>query len=165
MHVTTDYDWWSLALFLVIILAIIIIIWGEYVSHDCIEHKTCTHSAERPSPNDETVDYIEKLQGMVDMNNDFVIWRRALLAALIAVIPIVYYLRGRMPTWVEALVVILIVYLHLRLMQMLSNVPNSVPISCIDILGLVYVHQQGRLITLLLIKLYLLLNRWVVMRI
>ena len=104
-------DWASIILFTLIILGIIVIIYGEYVAHDCIEHKTCTHSAERPQANDDNDDYIKKLQGMVKNNNDYVIWRRALLAALISVIPIVYYLRGRFPTWAEVLVVVLIIFL------------------------------------------------------
>lgn len=103
-------DWSSIILLIVILLAIILIIYGEYVAHDCIGHKKCTHSAERPSPSDDNAEYIRKLQGMVRNNNDYVIWRRALLAALIAVIPIVYYLRGRFPTWIEVFVVVLIVF-------------------------------------------------------
>lgn len=110
MHCTSEYDWWSLILFLVIIISIIIIVSSEYIAHDCIEHKSCNHSADRPSPDDSTIEYIEKLQYMVQVNNDFVIWRRALLAGLVACVPIIYYLRGRFPTWVEALVVILIIF-------------------------------------------------------
>jgi len=94
-------------LYLVIIMLalIIFLVWWEYTDHDCIPGKNCQHSVPAPTSKDPSPIFIDKLLEMVRNNYSYVTWRQALLAGLIAAIPIVYFLKRRMPTLFEWIVV------------------------------------------------------------
>lgn len=96
---------------IIILVAIFIIIYAEYVAHDCVPHKTCTHSVEAPSPDDDRNTYIDKISDMITNNNDYVAWRQSLLVSLIVTIPIAYYARKRLPNFTDAIIIIPIVFI------------------------------------------------------
>jgi hypothetical protein len=84
---------------------IIFLLWWEYIDHDCIPGKVCKHSVPAPTPQDTNNAFLDKLLEMVRSNYTYVSWRQALLAGLIGAIPVVYFLKQRMPTIFEWLVV------------------------------------------------------------
>ena len=102
------------ALILVIIIVIILVV-SEYVAHDCVPHKTCNHSAPKPEEGDDIQTYIQKIGKMVENNYDYVIWRQALLVGLLLPLILVYYLRGRLPTLMEWVIVGLIIFIGVYL--------------------------------------------------
>jgi hypothetical protein len=95
-------------MYLIIIIMLIVIIfllWWEYIDHDCIPGKTCRHSVPAPTSTDSNPAFLDKLLEMVRANYTYVSWRQALLAGLIGAIPVVYFLKQRMPTLFEWIVV------------------------------------------------------------
>lgn len=97
-----------LILFMGFIVAILI--YWEYSEHDCIAQKSCGKSCPEPRSHNDPLEYIDKIQGMVKNNYDYVSWRLALLAGIIAALPIVYYLEYRVPTLFEWIVVAMLVF-------------------------------------------------------
>ena len=91
-------------------LIVSILIYYEYVDHDCIPGKSCHQSVPKPQSNDDLLESIDKIRNMVRNNYDFVSWRLALLAGIIVALPIVYYLECRVPTIFEWLIVALLVF-------------------------------------------------------
>jgi len=91
-------------------LIVAILIYWEYCDHDCLPHKSCNQRAPKPKPCDDSLEYIDKIRGMVRNNYDFVSWRLALLAGIIAALPIVYYLECRVPTLFEWIIVAILVF-------------------------------------------------------
>ena len=65
------------------LLLIIIIIIAEYISHDCIPGKQCSHAVTLPDPNADYSEFIDGIQQMVRVNTFFAFWRLALLAGLV----------------------------------------------------------------------------------
>ena len=90
---------------ILIIIAVLIVLVAEYRAHDCVPHKICSHRAPKPGSEDNDLEYIDKIKGMVKNNYDFVIWRQALLAGLVIPLPIIFYLKGRLPTLLEWFIV------------------------------------------------------------
>nr|QBK91097.1 MAG: 3 transmembrane helices protein [Pithovirus LCPAC202] len=95
-------------IFVVIVIIILIIL--EYRDHDCIPGKTCIHSSPEPNSEDDDIEYVDKLINMVRNNYDYISWRQALLVGLIVPFIIIYYLKGRLPTLMELLIVGIIVF-------------------------------------------------------
>lgn len=93
------------------IVLVIVLIYSEYVAHDCIPHKVCNHSVPAPTDEDSNSEFIDKVIDMVQNNTDYVLWRQALLVGLISSIPVIYYLRRRLPTYIEWVAVTLLVFL------------------------------------------------------
>lgn len=99
---------------LVLIIGIgsgIILLYSEYIAHDCVPGKKCTHSVQPPDPDDDYDVYISKLTNMVRNNYDFVSWRQSLLAGILAALLVIFYLRGRLATLMELFVVVIIVFI------------------------------------------------------
>ena len=96
---------------LVTLLLVVILLYSEYVAHDCIPHKVCNHSVPQPAEEDTNSVFIDKTIDMVNNNTDYVVWRRALLAAVIGAVPIVYYILRRLPNLYEWVGVVLLVFL------------------------------------------------------
>lgn len=96
-------------------LAIIILCVSEHSSHDCIQHRVdrglCNHSASSPVQTDDNLTYIDKINDMIVNNFNYVMWRQAFIVAIIAGIPIVYYLKDRLPEFFEWVVIGVIVFL------------------------------------------------------
>ncbi len=90
---------------ILVIIGVLILLVGEYRAHDCVPGKNCSHSAPKPSPEDDNLEYVDKVKGMVKNNYDFVIWRQALLAGLVIPLPIIFFLKGRLPTLLEWFIV------------------------------------------------------------
>lgn len=99
-------------LFLIILILISLLLYTEYVAHDCVPKpgKTCTHDCDSPSISLDPELYIDGVRKMVVSNYDFVSWRQALLVALIVLIPIVYFIYQRLPDFYEFLVITSIVF-------------------------------------------------------
>lgn len=91
-------------------LLVAVLIYWEYADHDCLPHKACNKRVCRPSSNDNPLETIDKIKIMVRNNYDYVSWRLALLAGIIAALPIVYYLECRVPTLFEWIVVGVIIF-------------------------------------------------------
>jgi len=89
----------------------LILLYSEYKAHDCVPGKTCTHSVPPPEPDDDIDVYINKVKAMVRNNYDYVAWRQALLAGILAALIVVFYLRGRIATLLEFFIVGIIVFL------------------------------------------------------
>lgn len=81
-----------LILFVLIIVTTLIYI--EYREHDCLPHKSCNQSVPKPQMEDNPLNTIDKIKLMARNNYDFVNWRLALIAGIIAALPIIYYLKS-----------------------------------------------------------------------
>jgi len=94
-------------LWLILLMGLIVavLIYTEYRDHDCLPHKSCNQSVPKPRPDDDPLNRIDKIQKMVRNNYDYVSWRLSMLAGIIAALPIVYYLEGRIPTVFEWIIV------------------------------------------------------------
>lgn len=97
-------------LILFIILIVFLIIYTEYQEHDCLPHKTCNQSVEKPRLDDNPLITVDKIRAMTRNNYNFVTWRLALLAGIIASLPIVYYLRCGYLDVFEWLIVALLIF-------------------------------------------------------
>ena len=83
----------------------------EYAAHDCKSGKKCTHDCEIPTGKDKPEEYIDKLRKMVQNSYDYVVWRQAILVALILLIPIVFFMYQRLPDLYEFFVITSIIFL------------------------------------------------------
>ena len=97
--------WESVFVMFLIAAAIIALITAEYVAHDCIPGKNCTHKVEPPDPSASDLEYIDRLTEMVKNNYDYVTWRMSLLAGVIIAFLSILFLKGRVPTLVELIIV------------------------------------------------------------
>lgn len=104
-HATASY----ILIFFIFILILILIIW-EYLDHDCIHGKNCKYKSTNISPSDTKEEVIMKIKEQLRQSNECILWRRALLVGLIAVVPIIYYLKCRLPTFLEAFIIILFIF-------------------------------------------------------
>ena len=95
----------SLVLLVLVIIGILAILVSEYKAHDCIPGKVCNHRVPEPTHDDDNLEYIDKIEKMVSNNYQYVSWRLSLLTGLIVTLPIIYFLRGRIPTFIEWLIV------------------------------------------------------------
>ena len=100
----------SWLLFIIVVIIIVFLLWSEFKAHDCIPGKSCTQSVPVPTEEDSELQYIDKIRDMVHNNYDFVTWRQALLAGLIASFPVIFYLKGRFPTFIEWLIATIIIF-------------------------------------------------------
>ena len=99
----------SVGILILAIIAILILLASEYVAHDCIPGKNCTHSVPHPKKGDSISVYFDKINAMIRNNYEYVKWRQSLLVGLIVTTPIVYFLKGRIPTLSEWIVITLLV--------------------------------------------------------
>jgi len=97
--------WESIFVIFLIIVAIIALIVSEYVAHDCIPGKNCTHKVDPPDPTASQLEYVDRLIEMVKNNYDYVTWRISLLAGIIIAILSILFLKGRIPTLVELIII------------------------------------------------------------
>lgn len=105
----------EIVILLIFVVLIIGILYAEYVAHDCVEYKTCTHTAPLPDENDPVDVYLEKIRYAVRNNYNFVAWRQALLVAIVLTPILVYLLLSRLPTLIEWIVVIFIIFIGVYL--------------------------------------------------
>ena len=135
----SDFDR-KLSMFLLIlaIIIIIILIVLEYKEQDCIPGKLCYNRVEPPNPlnsspnplspfsnplsshnrdchdhnsREQIKAYIDKIEEMVTNNYRYHIWRLSLLSGLIATVPVVYFLKGRIPVLIEWIVIGTLIFL------------------------------------------------------
>ncbi len=114
----SDFDQ-KLSIFVLILVLIIIValIFMEYKHQDCISGKVCHNRVEPLELNGanatrkEIKEYIDKIEEMVQNNYKFNIWRLSLLSGLIATIPVVYFLKGRIPLLIEWIVIGTLIFL------------------------------------------------------
>lgn len=95
-------------MFWIILLAgviVAILIYWEYYDHESNDLRWS-----KPKPSEDPLESIDKIQAMVRNNYDFVSWRLALIAGIIAALPIVYYLECRIPTLFEWFIVGMLVF-------------------------------------------------------
>ena len=91
----------------------------EYREQDCIPGKLCFSRVEPPddldchhgSSDSDIRNYIDKIEEMVANNYRYHIWRLALLSGLIATVPVVYFLKGRIPLLIEWIVIGTLIFL------------------------------------------------------
>lgn len=105
----------NLVYFIIAILIIFVLLYAEYVAHDCVGYKVCTHTVPLPEPGEPTEVYFEKLKDMVRNNYNFVAWRQALLVALILTPIVVYFVEKRMPTLSEWIVLTVVIFIGMYL--------------------------------------------------
>jgi hypothetical protein len=98
-------EWESVLVIFIIIVAILILIISEYKAHDCIPGKNCTHRVEPPDPTASKLEYVDRLLEMVKNNYDYVTWRMSLLAGIIIAVLSILFLKGRIPTLVELIII------------------------------------------------------------
>lgn len=110
----------SIFLLVIIIIIIIVLIVLEYQEQDCIPGKICHNRVEPPPSLDsngqypskkEIKDYIDSIEQMVTNNYRYHIWRLSLLSGLITTIPVVYFLKGRIPLLIEWIVIGTLIFL------------------------------------------------------
>ncbi len=104
-------------LFISILIIIFILLYSEYVAHDCVPKpgKECTHNCDIPDIKLSPELYIDGVRKMVINNYDFIAWRQALLTALIVLLPIVYFSYQRLPDFYEFLIISSIVFFGIYL--------------------------------------------------
>ena len=95
----------SVILLFLVILGILALLFSEYQAHDCIPGKQCNHKVPAPTEDDDNLQHVDKIGNMVSNNYQYVTWRLALLTGLIVTLPVIYFLKGRIPTLIEWLVV------------------------------------------------------------
>lgn len=93
-----------------IVFAIFLIV-CENLAHDCAPGRNPTHKLHPPESDDTYLERVMKIRQMVHDNSKYIIWRQALILSIILPIFIVYYLKGRLPTFFELIVVGLIVFI------------------------------------------------------
>lgn len=103
--------WESIFVILLIIISIILLIISEYVAHDCIPGKNCTHKVEPPDPSASKLEYVDVLLEMTKNNYDYVTWRISLLAGIIIAVLSILFMKGRVPTLVELVIITGIAFL------------------------------------------------------
>ena len=101
----------SWLLIVLIVIGLLILVFAEYRAHDCIPGKKCNHSVPPPNEDDDYDIYLDKVQDMIKNNYDYVAWRQALLVAICVPLVVIFYLKGRLATFVEFLVVGLITFI------------------------------------------------------
>lgn len=98
-------------IFLCILLAILLLLTSEYISHDCVPGKNCTHNCESPKESHTPEEAVDIIRNMVKNNYDYVSWRQALLVALIVLVPIVYFIYESLPDLYEFFIITSIVFI------------------------------------------------------
>jgi len=93
------------------IISAIFLIVCENLAHDCAPGRNPTHKIIPPNPEDEYLDQIRKIRKMVHDNSKYIIWRQALILALILPWFIIYFIKGRLPTISEILIVGLMIFI------------------------------------------------------
>jgi len=131
----------SIFLFVLILIIIIILIFIEYKQQDCIPGKLCNNRVDPPDhlhgkytqrcgyseqngdvietldidgegpTRREIKEYISKIEEMVRNNYRYNIWRLSLLSGFIGTIPVVYFLKGRIPLLIEWIVIGTLIFL------------------------------------------------------
>lgn len=109
---STGQTWFLILLVLVIVVSLLYL---EYADHDCMRGKKCLHKRPDISNDDTREEAVNKVINMVRSNNNFVIWRQALIVAVIIPIPLIYLLYSRFPTLLEWLFVTLIIFMAMYL--------------------------------------------------
>ena len=123
----------SIVLLILVILGILALLASEYRAHDCIPGKECNHKVPKPTQDDNNLQYVDKIKEMVVNNYQYISWRLSLLTGLIITLPIIYFLKGRIPTLIEWLIVgglvFLITYLALSWIWAHFFHPNGLAIE------------------------------------
>jgi len=102
----------STLLFLVVVFIVMMaLFWSELLQHDCIGDKECEVRQAEPESGDSIDVFIDKLSMMVETNSGFVVWRRALIIAILVGYCVVYFMRGRIPRPAEWVAVGLIIFI------------------------------------------------------
>src|SRR3990167_8941117 len=98
-------------LIIAIIISIIIVITLEYIAHDCIPGKQCNAYVHPPVLGDSPTEYIDRVREMAHQSYMPVIWRQALISALIASPIVIYYFQNRFATVWEMIIVSTVIFL------------------------------------------------------
>lgn len=101
----------TLVFLIILFIVMMVLFWSELTAHDCIGDKQCTNRQPDPEAGDSVDDFIDKLSQMVEANSGFVVWRRALIVAIIVGYCVAYFLRGRIPKPAEWVAVGLIIFI------------------------------------------------------
>lgn len=97
-------------LIIALVFAIFLII-CENLAHDCAPGRKPTHKIIPPDPNSSYIDQINQIRKMVHENSKFIIWRQGLILAIILPFFIIYFLKGRLPTFFELVICGLIIFI------------------------------------------------------
>ena len=103
-------EYWIIFFLLCIFLLIVL----EYLYHDCINGVNSKKGWNRVTPpdeNDSILAQLEKIRKMVRHNYNYVIWRQALIVALISGFIAGYCLLQRLPTLFEYLALVFVIFL------------------------------------------------------
>ena len=100
---------------IIAIITILILLYVEYHSHDCVPGKTCSHKMKLPNTELDNEQYVDALIDMIENNYTYVSWRQSLLVAIIVGLPVIYFLINRFPTPKEWLIVTGIVFIGVQL--------------------------------------------------
>jgi len=97
--------WETILVIILIIVSLIALAASEYISHDCIPGKNCTHKIDPPNEDASKLEYVDRLTEMIKNNYEYVAWRMAFIAGIVIAILAIFFLKGRVPTLVELVVV------------------------------------------------------------
>ena len=98
-------------LFIIVIIIVIFLLVCENLAHDCAPGRKPTHGLKPPDKDDTLIERIRKTRMMVHDNSKFIIWRQALILALLLPFPIFYYIRGKLPKFFDFLIIAIIIFL------------------------------------------------------
>jgi hypothetical protein len=102
----------SIFLAIFVILLIVILIYFEYLSHDCLNGKNCrTKVYDVYCENEPLEKRISQIRKMVKNIGNYVVWRLALIGSLIVVFPIIWYFFERLPKPSEYIIVSGLIFL------------------------------------------------------
>jgi len=99
-------------LIFIAIIIIAVLIYSEYVAHDCIPGKLCSHRVKSPNiHHDDPLEYTDKIRKMVKNNYEYVSWRQALLVAIITSYVVIYFITKRSAFLYEWMFATLIIFI------------------------------------------------------
>lgn len=101
---------YTVVLVAIFIIIGILLLYYEYINHDAINGKQPLQSVPKPEPDDPNNVRLKKIRAMVKNNIDYTIWRQAFFVGLVAALPVIYFIKDRMPTAKEWFVTTLLIF-------------------------------------------------------
>ena len=127
----SGWSWWSIFIVVITLVMIAGLMMAQGKAFDChsTSSRQCNHRAQPPDSSTPIPLAIIQISDMVKQSREFVAWRQALLIGLITVLPLIYLLYGRAPTFFEWLIVVGLVFLGMYFSLTWINIHYQNPVG------------------------------------
>lgn len=98
-------------IFIIVIIVVLFLVVCENLAHDNAPGRRPTHRLIPPNEDDDFLTRVRKIRQMIHDNSKFIIWRQAFILALLLPFPIVYFLKGKLPSLFEFMITGLIIFI------------------------------------------------------